>query len=48
LDAILDDMMHETGGGTNRENLLRGDWHRVGIGIVNAEGPVYLTLDLAP
>jgi hypothetical protein len=48
LDAILQDMMQEGEGGTNHDNLLRRDWHRVGIGIVNGDGPLYLTLDFTP
>jgi hypothetical protein len=48
LDAILDDMMQEGEGGTNHDNLLRRDWHHVGVGVVNGDGPLYLTLDFTP
>jgi hypothetical protein len=47
IDAILDDMVAEGAGGTNYDNLLRSDWHVLGIGLVNPDGLMYLTADFS-
>jgi hypothetical protein len=48
IDGILDAMMREGPGGANHDVLVGRAWHRLGIGIVNPEGPMYLTIDVAP
>jgi hypothetical protein len=48
LDAILDAMFREGPGGSNHDTLVSIRWHRIGIGVVNPKGPLYLTVDLAP
>lgn len=48
IDAILDGMVAEGAGGTNYDNLLRSDWHVLGIGLVNPDGLMYLTADFSP
>jgi hypothetical protein len=48
IDGILDGMISEGPGGPNHDVLVGDEWHRLGIGIVNPEGPLYLTIDVAP
>jgi hypothetical protein len=48
IDGILDGMIREGPGGPNHDVLVGREWHRLGIGIVNPEGPLYLTIDVAP
>jgi hypothetical protein len=47
IDGILQAMVREGPGGTNYEALVDPRWHWLGIGIVNDEGPMYLTVDVA-
>ena len=48
LDAALGGMLGEPPGSTNHDVLLASERHRVGVGIVNADGRAYLTIDCAP
>ena len=48
IDNILNDMLSEGPGGGNHDLLVDPRWHRLGVGVANADGPMYLTLNLAP
>jgi hypothetical protein len=48
LEAALGLMLNEGAGGPNHDVLLGGKWHRLGVGIVNPDGPMYFTIDVAP
>jgi hypothetical protein len=48
LDAALGFMLNEGAGGPSHDVLVGGSWHRMGIGIVNPDGKMYLTVDVAP
>jgi hypothetical protein len=48
LDAVLGVMMSEGPGGPNHDVILGSRWHRLGIGVVNPNGPMYFTIDFAP
>jgi uncharacterized protein YkwD len=48
LDAALAFMLSEGNGGPDHDVLLNGDWHRVGVGIVNPDARMYFTVDVAP
>jgi hypothetical protein len=47
LDAALGLMLNEGPGGPSHDVLLGAVWHRVGVGIVNPDGRMYFTLDVA-
>jgi len=48
IDEILGDMMAEGAGGGHHDNMLRPEWKRLGVGIVNPGGRLYFTTDFAP
>jgi hypothetical protein len=48
IDGILDDLFREGPGGANHDVLVNPRWHRIGIGLANAGGPMFLTIDVAP
>ncbi len=51
LDGALAAMLSGGAGGTggaSRDVLLGGAWHRLGVGIVNPDGVMYFTVDVAP
>jgi uncharacterized protein YkwD len=48
LDQVLAGMMDEGPGGPSRANIVDPAWRRLGVGIVNSGGPMYLTMDFSP
>jgi hypothetical protein len=48
LDAALGYMLSEGPGGPSHDVLVGATWHRMGIGIVNPDGKMYVTVDVAP
>jgi hypothetical protein len=48
LDAALAGMLSEGPGGRAHDVLVGQSWHRLGIGIVNPDGAMYFSADLAP
>jgi hypothetical protein len=48
LDAALGFMVNEGAGGASHDVLLGAQWHRLGVGIVNPDGRMYFTVDVAP
>jgi uncharacterized protein YkwD len=48
IDEILSLMMAEGPGGGHHDVLLSPRWTRLGVGIVNPGGDMYLTMDFAP
>jgi uncharacterized protein YkwD len=48
LQAGLGLLLSEGSGGPNPGVLLSPRWHRLGVGVVNPDGRMYLTIDLAP
>ena len=48
IDGALAAMMNEGPGGAHHDNMLDPRWRRLGVGIVNPGGPMYLTIDFAP
>jgi uncharacterized protein YkwD len=48
IDEILALMMDEGPGGGHHDNILDPRWTRLGVGITNPGGEVYLTTDFAP
>jgi hypothetical protein len=48
LDAALGFMLNEGAGGPSHDVLVGSSWHRLGIGIVNPDGKMYVTVDVAP
>lgn len=48
LDAALGLMLNEGPGGPSHDLLLGAAWHRVGVGLVNPDGRMYFTIDVAP
>jgi len=48
IDGILDKLVREGPGGKNHDVLTRSRWHRIGIGIANFGGPMFLTIDVGP
>jgi uncharacterized protein YkwD len=47
IDEVLQLMMAEGPGGGHHDNMLNPRWTRLGVGIVNPGGEMYLTLDFA-
>jgi uncharacterized protein YkwD len=48
LDEVLELMMAEGPGGGHHDNLLDPRWTRLGVGVANPGGEMYLTIDFAP
>jgi uncharacterized protein YkwD len=48
VDEVIELMVAEGPGGGHRDNFLDARWTRLGVGIVNPGGPMYLTMDFAP
>jgi len=48
IDSVIDGWIREGPGGANHDVLVSRRWHRLGVGVANSEGPLYLTVDLAP
>jgi uncharacterized protein YkwD len=48
IDEVLELMMVEGPGGGHHDNMLNPRWTRLGVGIVNPGGEMYLTMDFAP
>jgi uncharacterized protein YkwD len=47
IAEILGGMMREGLGGGHHDNILRSEWRRLGVGIVNPGGRMYFTTDFA-
>jgi hypothetical protein len=47
LDAVLALMLNEGPGGPSHDVLLGAAFHRLGVGIVNPDGRMYFTVDVA-
>jgi hypothetical protein len=47
IAEILGGMMREGPGGGHHDNILRPEWRRLGVGIVNPGGRMYFTTDFA-
>lgn len=47
IAEILGGMMREGPGGGHHDNILRPEWRRLGVGIVNHGGRMYFTTDFA-
>jgi uncharacterized protein YkwD len=48
IDEVLAGMMAEGPGGGHHDAILRPEWRKLGVGIVNPGGRVFLTMDFAP
>jgi hypothetical protein len=48
LDSIVDAWFRDGPGGANHDLLVSRRWHRIGVGVANPDGPLFLTVDVAP